>query len=126
MKKVMLVGVKASAQVRLIGGGLSFALMLMAGLTAPSTAQERLERDIGIVRACGADVWHLCSSEPPDIGRVKACVQDKMASFQKVASIRSLRRCQAHHSRSAKIRPTPFVLRHAAMCTTVSPTVSAT
>ena len=83
MKKVMLVGVKASAQVRLIGGGLSFALMLMAGLTAPSTAQERLERDIGIVRACGADVWHLCSSELPDIGRVKACVQDKMGQLSK-------------------------------------------
>jgi len=83
MKKGMSVALKASAQARPIFGGLLIALMLMAGIAAPSTAQERLEKDVGIIRACGADVWHLCSGELPDIGRVKACVQNKMGQLSK-------------------------------------------
>ena len=83
MKKAMLVGLKAGAQARLILAGWPIALMLMGGLTVPSTAQERLDKDIGIIRACGADVWRLCSGELPDIGRVKTCVQDKMGQLSK-------------------------------------------
>jgi hypothetical protein len=83
MKGAISVSSKAGARARLIGEGISLALMLMAGLTVPSTAQERLEKDIGIIRACGADLWHVCSGELPDIGRVKACAQDKMGQLSK-------------------------------------------
>jgi len=72
-----------SAAARPVLAGLPAALMLMAELIVPSTAQERLEKDIGIIRACGADVWNLCSGELPDIGRVKSCVQDKMGQLSK-------------------------------------------
>ena len=83
MKQATSVALRVGTRARPILAGLPVALMLMAGLTVPSTAQERLEKDIGIIRACGADVWHLCSGELPDIGRVKACVQDKMGQLSK-------------------------------------------
>lgn len=57
-----------AATARRIGAGFSVALMLMAGLAAPSMAQSSLDRDLGIVRACGADVWRLCSDVLPDVG----------------------------------------------------------
>ena len=71
------------ARARPIGTGLAVALMLMAGAAVPSMAQERLDKDLAIIRACGADVWHLCSDVLPDIGRVKDCVQGKMGQLSK-------------------------------------------
>ncbi len=63
--------------------GLCVALALMASLAVPSIAQERLDKDLGIVRACGPDMWRLCSDVLPDVGRVKTCVQDKMGQLSK-------------------------------------------
>ena len=45
--------------------------------------RRRLDQDFGIIRACGSDVWRLCSDVLPDVGRVKACVQDKMGQLSK-------------------------------------------
>ena len=79
MKKAMSDGLKRA----LIGAGLSVALMLMAGVVAPSMAEDSLEQDLGIIRACGSDIWSLCSGVLPDVGRVKACIQDKMGQLSK-------------------------------------------
>ena len=79
MEKAMSDGLKRA----LIGAGLSVALMLMAGVAAPSMAEERLDKDFGIIRACASDVWRLCSDVLPDVGRIKACVQDKMGQLSK-------------------------------------------
>ena len=46
-------------------------------------AQERLDKGLAIIRACRADVWHLCSDVLPDIRRVKDCVQGKMGQLSK-------------------------------------------
>ena len=67
----------------LIGTGLSVALMSIAGVVAPSMAEDSLEQDLGIIRACGSDVWSLCSGVLPDVLRVKACIQDKMGQLSK-------------------------------------------
>ena len=83
MKKATSVGLKRAAKSRLIGAGLSVALMLMAGVATSSMAEERLDKDMGIIRACGSDVWRLCSDMLPDVGRIKACVQDKMGQLSK-------------------------------------------
>jgi hypothetical protein len=83
MKKTTSVGLKRAAKARLIGAGLSVALMLTAGVATPSMAEERWDKDLGIIRACGSDVWSLCSGVLPDVGRVKACVQDKMGQLSK-------------------------------------------
>jgi hypothetical protein len=82
MKKAISDGLKKATKAQLIGAGLSFALMLMAGVAAPSTAEE-LDKDLGIIRACGGDVWRLCKDVLPDVGRIKACVQDKMGQLSK-------------------------------------------
>jgi len=63
--------------------GLAVAVMLSAGMAAPTMAQERLEQDFGVIRACAGDVWRLCSDVLPDIGRMKACMQDKMGQLPK-------------------------------------------
>ncbi len=68
---------------RLIGAGLVVALVLIAGVAAPSMAEERLDQDLAIIRACGGDIWRLCSDVLPDVGRVKACVQNKMGQLSK-------------------------------------------
>ena len=60
-----------SARAWLTGIGLAAALMLIAGAAAPSMAQEGFSADLGVVRACAGDVWHLCSDVLPDVGRVK-------------------------------------------------------
>jgi hypothetical protein len=78
MKKAMSDGLRRTAKAWLIGTGLSVALMLMAGVVAPSMAEDSLEQDLGIIRACGSEVWSLCSSVLPDVGRLKACTK---ASF---------------------------------------------
>ena len=83
MKKATSEGLKRAAKARLIGAGLSVALMLMAGVVAPSMAEDSLEQDLGIIRACGSEVWSLCSGVLPDVGRVKACIQDKMGQLSK-------------------------------------------
>ena len=83
MKKAMSGGLKRAAKARLIGTRLSVALMLMAGVVAPSMAEDSLEQDLGIIRACGGDVWSLCSGVLPDVGRLKACIQDKMGQLSK-------------------------------------------
>ena len=114
-----------SARARLTAAGLSLALVLMAGVAAPSMA-ENLGQDLGIIRACGSDVWSLCKDVLPDIGRIKAVFKTRLANFPKVALTSSSTRWPAGHSRSARIRLMRFVLRRAAMCTTASPTVSAT
>ncbi len=79
MKKEVSDGLKRA----LSGTVLSLALMLMAGVIAPSMAEDSLEQDLGIIRACGSDVWSLCSGVLPDVGRVKACIQDKMGQLSK-------------------------------------------
>ena len=83
MKKAISDGLKRAAKARLIGAGLSVALMLMAGVVAPSMAEDSLEQDFGIIRACGSDVWSLCSGVLPDVGHLKACIQDKMGQLSK-------------------------------------------
>jgi hypothetical protein len=80
MKNAMSDGLKW-AKVPLIGAGLSVALVLMAGVAAPSMAEERLDKDLEIIRACAGDVWRLCPDVLPE--RVKACVQDKMGQLSK-------------------------------------------
>ena len=55
--------------------------MLMAGAAVPSIAQERLEQDFGIIRACAGDVWRLCASWLPLSART--CMQDKMGQLSK-------------------------------------------
>ena len=72
-----------SARTRLIGSGLATALMLVAGMAAPSMAQAGFSEDLGIIKACGSDVWSLCSDVLPDVGRVKSCVQNKMGQLSK-------------------------------------------
>src|SRR3974390_1336104 len=57
------------------------ALVLMAGAAVPSIAQERLEQDFGIIRACAGDVWRLCASWLPLSART--CMQDKMGQLSK-------------------------------------------
>jgi hypothetical protein len=56
MKKAMSDGLKRAAKAWLIGTALPVALMLMAGLVAPSMAENSLEQDLGIIRACGSEV----------------------------------------------------------------------
>ncbi len=75
-------GWKRAAKSRL-STGLAFAIMVNVGAAAPSVAQEGLERDFGVVRACAGDVWKLCSGVLPDVGRVKSCLQDKMGQLPK-------------------------------------------
>lgn len=74
---------RCSITARLIAMGFLGALIFSVGWIRSSLAQERLDRDLGIVRACGADVWHLCSGALPDIGHMKACMQDKMGQLPK-------------------------------------------
>ena len=64
----------------MIGARLSIALTLMAGVVTPSMAEDSFEQDLGIIRACGSEVWSLCSNVLPDVFRVKACLQDKMGA----------------------------------------------
>ncbi len=64
-------------------GGFAVAFMLTSGAAAPAAAQERLEQDFGVIQACAGDVWRLCSDVLPDIGRMKACMQDKMGQLPK-------------------------------------------
>ena len=68
---------------RLIGPELLVAVMLMAGVAAPSMAEERLDKDFEIIRACTSDIWRLCRDVLPDVGRIKVCVQDKMGQLSK-------------------------------------------
>ena len=63
--------------------GFCVALVLMAGVVVPSMAEDRLDQDLGIFRACGSDIWRLCLDVPPDVGRFKACAQDKMGQLSK-------------------------------------------
>jgi hypothetical protein len=72
---------KRAAKARLIGTGLGLALMLMA-VAAPSMA-EGFDQDLGIIKACGGDIWSLCKDVLPDVGRVKSCVQNKMGELSK-------------------------------------------
>ena len=77
----MLSGWRRAAKARLLGAGLTAALISMAGAAGPSMAQERLEQDFGIIKACADDIWHLCASSLP-FG-VKSCMQDKMGQLSK-------------------------------------------
>ena len=83
MKKAISDGMKRAAKAWLIGTGLSAALMAVTSVVAPSMAEDSLEQDLGIIRACGSEVWSLCSGVLPDVGRVKACIQDKMGQLSK-------------------------------------------
>ena len=69
---------KWAAMARLIYAG---AVALVVGVTAPSMAQEALEKDFGIIKACADDIWRLCASSLP-LG-VKSCMQDKMGQLSK-------------------------------------------
>ena len=83
MKKAISGGMKRAAKAWLIGTGLSAALMAVTSVVAPAMAEDSLEQDLGIIRACGSEVWSLCSGVLPDVGRVKACIQDKMGQLSK-------------------------------------------
>ena len=72
---------KRAAKARLIGAGFAVSLMSMSGAAAPAMAQERLEQDFGIIKACAGDVWRLCSDVLPDIGRMKECMQNQMGQL---------------------------------------------
>ena len=74
---------KRAAKARLIGAGLAVSLMLVAGAAAPAMAQDRLDQDFGIIKACAGDVWRLCTDVLPDVGRMKACMQNKMGQLPK-------------------------------------------
>ena len=76
-------GLKSAAKTRLISSGLSVALLLMAGVAAPSMAEERLDQDFETIRACAPDVWRLCSDVLPDVLKVKSCVQEKIGQLSK-------------------------------------------
>jgi hypothetical protein len=74
-----------SASVRRIAAGI-VATAMGLGTAAPSMALEGLEgleKDFRMIRACGGDVWQLCSGELPDLDRVTSCVQDKMGDLSK-------------------------------------------
>ncbi len=71
-----------SAKARLIGAGFALALMSMAGGAAPAMA-EGFDQDLGVIRACGGDIWSLCSDVLPDVERIKSCVQNKMGHLSK-------------------------------------------
>ena len=73
---------KISAKAWLITAGLADVLMTMAGAVAPAMAQEGLEKDFGIVRACAEDIWHFCAAIPGS-GRIQDCIQEKMGQFSK-------------------------------------------
>ncbi len=72
---------KTAAKARLISAAVS--LMLMADVAAPSIAQEGFSADLGVMRACGGDIWSLCSDVLPDVLRVKSCVANKMGQLSK-------------------------------------------
>ncbi len=74
---------KRAAKARLIGAGLAVSLMLAAGVASPSLAQEGFSADLGVMRACGGDIWSLCSDVLPDVLRVKSCVANKMGQLSK-------------------------------------------
>ncbi len=74
---------KRSAKARLAGAGLAVSLILAAGVAAPAMAQDRLEQDFGLIKACAGDVWRLCSDVLPDVGRMKSCMQNKMGELPK-------------------------------------------
>ncbi len=76
-------GWKRAARAGLIGAGLATGFMSMAGAAAPAMAQERLDQDFGIIKACAGDVWRLCSDVLPDVGKMKSCMQDKMGQLPK-------------------------------------------
>ena len=57
--------------------------MLTAGAAAPSMAQERLEQDFGVIRACAGDVWRLCSGCCPTADALKTAYRTRWASFPK-------------------------------------------
>jgi len=78
----MLSSWKRAAKAQLIGTGLAFALMSTGGVAAPAMA-EGFDQDLGIIKACGGDIWSLCKSVLPDVGRVKSCVQNKMGELSK-------------------------------------------
>ena len=74
---------KRAAKARLIGAGLAVSLMLAADVASPSLAQEGFSADLGVMRACGGDIWSLCSDVLPDVLRVKSCVANKMGQLSK-------------------------------------------
>ena len=74
---------RRAARAQLIRSGLATALTLVAGMAAPSMAQAGFSEDLGIIKACGGDVWSLCSDVLPDVERVKSCVQNKMGQLSK-------------------------------------------
>ena len=92
MKNGMPEGLKKVVKARLIGAGLSVALMLMTGVVAPSMAQDSLDKDYALIQACGSDVWNLCSGVLPDVLKVKTlCGEQDGPAFER------LRRRAARH-----------------------------
>ena len=63
--------------------------MLTTAAAAPAMAQEGLEQDFGIIRACASDIWQQCSGTFPGGGRLQECIQNNMGKFSK-ACVNSL------------------------------------
>ena len=63
------------------GVGFAVAVLLTASAAAPALAQERLEQDFGLIKACAGDVWSLCADVLPDVGRMKECMQSKIGQL---------------------------------------------
>jgi hypothetical protein len=60
-----------------------FALALMAAAAVSARAQDGLEQDFGIIRACAGDVWRLCAGTIPGGGRIQDCIQQNMGQLSK-------------------------------------------
>ncbi len=70
---------KRTDKARMIRATLAASLMSVSGVAA----QEGFEQDMGVMRACGGDIWSLCSDVLPDVLRVKSCVANKMGQLSK-------------------------------------------
>ncbi len=109
---------------RLIGASLAVALMFGAVVAAPAMAED-FSQDFGIIKACAGDVWRLCSDVLPDVGRMKACMQNKMGQLPKACLDKLLDAMAGSTFKVCKDQTTRSARRRAAMCMMGSPIVSA-
>ena len=76
---------RRAARAHLIGSGLATALMLAAGMAAPSMAQEGFSEDLGIIKACGSDIWSsLLGRAARCRTRQELCTEQDGPAFQRL------------------------------------------
>ena len=83
MKKAMSDGLNRAAKARLIGAGLFVALMLMAGVAAPSMAEDRLDQDFGSSERAAAIYGASARTCCPTSDALKPVFRDKMGQLSK-------------------------------------------